>query len=141
MTTKSLKKKIQREAYQIVFWQLVGVLILALLALLIRGLTSGLSVLAGGLSYGVVNLIFVWRVFRFAGAHEMAQFVMAFFFGEMLKLILSAILFLFIVKYLPVGLLSVLIGFIGAIVSFWIACMWHFCVEEPKRKLEATRSE
>ncbi|RDI46557.1 ATP synthase subunit I [Aquicella lusitana] len=126
MAAKSLRKVVQHEAYQIVFWQLAGVIALALLALLIRGATSGFSVLMGGMAYGLPNLLFVWRVFRFSGAHQMAQFLAAFFMGEMMKLVLSAILFLVIVKYLPVSLLSTLVGFIGAIVSFWIVCMWHF---------------
>jgi ATP synthase protein I len=126
MAAKSLKKMIQHEAYRIVLLQLNGVLVLALLALAVSGLKNGFSVLAGGLSYGLPNLVFVWLVFRFAGAHQMAQFMMAFFMGEMLKLILSAILFLVIVKTLPVSLLSTLIGFVGAIISFWIVCMFHF---------------
>ena len=46
MATKSLKKIIQHEAYRIVFWQLVGVIILAVFALILRGITSGFSVLA-----------------------------------------------------------------------------------------------
>lgn len=126
MAVPLLQKKIQHEAYQLVLWQLIFVAILALLALLLKGKTSGLSILAGGMAYGIANLIFVWRVFRYTGAQQMIQFATAFMIGEMLKLALSAILFLMIVKYLPVSLLSVLIGFIGAIVSFWIVCMWHF---------------
>ena len=134
MTANLLKKRIQQEAYQIVLWQLAGVVILALVVLLIRGLSSSLSVLAGGMAYGLPNLIFVWRVFRFAGARQMTQFIAAFFAGEMIKLFLSGILFLVIVKYLPVSLLSVLIGFIGAIVSFWIVCMWHFSRQDRLRQ-------
>ena len=132
MASKTLRKLIQNEAYRLVFLQLVGVAILALIALLIKGATSGFSVLMGGLAYGLPNLFFVWRVFRFAGAQEMAQFMAAFFLGETLKLILSAILFLVIVKYLSVSLLSTLVGFIGAIVSFWIVCMWHFSRQQAK---------
>ncbi len=126
MSTHSLKKKIQSEAYYIVKGQLLGVLFLATIALLFKGSTSGLSVLAGGLCYGLPTLFFVWRVFRYAGAQQMTQFVAAFFMGETFKLIFSGILFLLVVKYLPVSLLSVLVGFIGAIISFWIVCMWHF---------------
>ena len=121
-----LRTLIQQEAYQIVIRQLEGVLILALCALPISGLQSSGSVLAGGLAYGLPNLIFVWRVFRYAGAQEMSQFMAAFFAGEALKLIMSAFLFLVIVKYLPVSLLSTLAGFIGAIVSFWVVCIWQF---------------
>lgn len=126
MATKPLNKRVQNEAYRLVIWQLAGVVVLALLALLIRGSMSGLSVFVGGMAYGLPNLVFVWLVFRYVGAHQVAQFITAFFLGEMLKLILSAILFLVIVKHLPVSLLSTLVGFIGAIVSFWIACMLHF---------------
>src|SRR5437016_1408902 len=119
MPTKTLKSIVQNEAYHLVFLQLSGVVLLALIALIIRGKSIGFSVLMGGLAYGLPNLFFVWRVFRYVGAQQMDKFIAAFFLGEMLKLVLSAILFLVIVKYLPVSLLSELIGFIGAIVSFW----------------------
>lgn len=121
-----LKSKVQGEAFKIVKLQFLGVLGLVLLAAIIVGLKSAASVLLGGLAYIIANLLFVWRVFRFAGAQQMNAFMAAFFVGEAMKLILSAILFLMIVKYLPVSLLSLLIGFIGAIVSFWVVCMWHF---------------
>ncbi|OGT61531.1 MAG: hypothetical protein A3E85_05485 [Gammaproteobacteria bacterium RIFCSPHIGHO2_12_FULL_45_12] len=126
MPANPLQQLIQHQAYRMVAWQLAGVLLLAIVALPIGGQKTGLSVLAGGLAYGLANLFFVWRVFRYAGAQQMTQFIAAFFVGETLKLILSAMLFLMIVKYLPVSLLSTLIGFIGAIISFWVVCLWHF---------------
>lgn len=126
MASQALNKLVQNEAYRIVFLQLTGVIVLAFLALLLNGTTSGFSVLLGGLAYGLANLLFVWRVFRYSRAAQMTQFVLAFFLGEMLKLVLSAVLFLMIVKYLPVSLLSVLVGYIGAIVSFWIVCFSLF---------------
>lgn len=133
MANPSLATKIRGEAYQLVIWQLVGVVILALLALLIKGTTSALSVFCGGMAYGLANLFFVWLVFRYAKPSEMVQFVMAFCAGEMFKLIVSAFLFLMIVKYLPVSLLSVLVGFVGAIVMFWVACFWFFSKQSTKQ--------
>lgn len=127
--TNSLQKRVQGQAYQLVYRQLAGVLLLALVALLYSR-QSGISVLAGGLAYGLPNLLFVWRVFRYTGAQEMTRFVVAFFFGEMIKLVLSGILIIFIVKYLPVSLLSVLVGFVGAIISFWIACFMQFSKQD-----------
>ena len=126
MPAKKLKNIIQNEAYRLVLLQLLGVVVLSVCAFILQGRVSAFSVFAGGMSYVLPNLIFVWLVFRFVGVQQMTQFVTAFFFGEMLKLIISAILFLVIVKYLPVSLLSELIGFVGAIVSFWIVCLWHF---------------
>lgn len=124
--TNSLQNIVQQQAYKIVYWQLAGVFALALVTLPIGGQVAAYSVLAGGLCYGMPNLIFVWRVFRYSRAQQMNQFMAAFFVGEMLKLLFSGILFLLVVKYLPVSLLSVLIGFAGAIVLFWIVCMWRF---------------
>jgi len=126
MAKPPLKKLIQNQAYAIVLWQLGVSCLLALFALFLGGRTIGFSVLMGSMAYCLPNLLFVWRVFRYSSAHEMAKFMAAFFMGEMLKLILSAILFLVIVKYLPVSLLSVLVGFIVAILAFWIVCLWRF---------------
>ena len=123
---KPLHKIIQYQAYRLVFFQLGGVLVLALIALIWQGRLSGFSVLLGGMAYGLPNLIFVWRVFRFARVQQFMRFMAAFFIGETIKLISSAILFLCVVKYLSVSLLSSLIGFIGAIVIFWIVCLRFF---------------
>lgn len=136
MAKKSLRNIIQKEAYHLIFLQLAGVVILACLTLLPYGIKNGLSVLAGGVAYVVPNFIFVGIVFRYVGAQSVMQFITAFYFGEMIKLVASAGLVLVIVKYLPVSLLSTLIGFIAAIVSFWVACMWHFS-KQPVTKSRA----
>jgi len=125
MSAPTLRQTVQGQAYRMVAWQLAAVVVFAAFVLLINGRMSGASVLLGGLAYGLPNLLFVWMVFRFVGASQSVQFLTAFFMGEMIKLILSGILILIIVKCLPVSLLSVLAGFIGAIVSFWIVC---FCL-------------
>lgn len=126
MAVGPLQRIVQNQAYRIVFWQLAGVIALACVMLPVAGIKSSLSVLAGGMAYGLPNLIFVWRVFRYAGAQQMDRFVMAFFFGEAIKLVLSGFLIVLVVKYLPVSLSSVLTGFAGAIVLFWFVCMWQF---------------
>jgi|SRR3990167_48414 len=139
MVAKPLNKIIQNQAYQIVFYQLIGIVILAVLAIAVSGVANGLALFAGGMAYGLPNLFFVWRVFRFAGAHQMTQFMANFFIGELFKLMLSAVLFLIIVKTLPVSLLSVLIGFIGAIILFWIACIWYFSKQNGYKQHEVIK--
>lgn len=132
MTVKPLQKIIQDEAYSIVYLQLASITFLALLAAVSTSRIVGFSLFAGGMAYGFPNLVFVWRVYRYAGAHQMNQFMTAFFFGEMLKLILSGFLFLLVVKYLPISLLSVLIGFVTAMLAFWLICLLRF----SKRKVK-----
>ena len=139
MSRKSLKTLVQSQAYQVVFKQLAVVGVLALAACIFKGFNSGLSVLLGGLAYCLPNLLFVWRVFRYSGAQQMNQFVAAFFAGEMMKLFLSAILFVVVVKTLQVSLLSVLVGFIGAIVAFWFVCMWQFSRTSRKSDGESSK--
>jgi ATP synthase protein I len=134
MSTNALQQLIQREVYRIVLLQLVSVIMIAFIATGIEGVNSGISFLLGGLAYCLPSFVFVWHVFRYVGAQQMTQFVVAFFAGEAIKLILSSLLFLFIVKYLPVSLLSVLIGFIGAIISFWIICLVQFSKPSKARK-------
>ena len=134
MKYNSLTTRIQRRAFSIVWWQAICVCIVASIGFISSHFDTrvGLSILVGGFAYCIPNLLFVWRVFRYSGAHQMNQFAAAFMAGEALKLVLSAFLFLLAVKYLPVSLLSVLIGFISAIVSFWLVCFWKFSIQERR---------
>jgi len=138
MTVNPLQKMVQNQAYQIIYWQMIGVSALALITWPLFSGKAALSVFAGGSAYCLPNLIFVWRVFRYARAQQMNQFMAAFFMGEMFKLFLSGILFLLVVKYLPVSLLSVLVGFAGAIILFWIVSLWRFSKKDTRRNNNST---
>lgn len=120
------RKTLQREALELVFWQLIVTMALSLIILFISGLEKGISVFLGGSTYIIPQFLFAWRVFSYTKARQVGQFMLAFFFGEFIKLILSATLFIFIVKYLPINTAFLMIGFIIAIVSFWFVCGWHF---------------
>lgn len=121
----SLNKSIKKEAYKLIFWQLSVIVGLALVLFLLQGLRNSLSALLGGLAYCLPNFVFVWRVFARTSAREAQRFVIAFFAGEATKLILSAALFLFIVKFLPVHFAPVLGGYVAAIVAFWVVASVH----------------
>jgi ATP synthase protein I len=126
MSANMLKNKVQREAYLLVGYQLLAVSLLAIGSAILFGKKLGLGFFLGGMAYGLPTLLFVFIVFRFTGARQMNFFVLAFFLGEMMKLFISGILFLVIVKYLAFSLLSLLVGFAAAIVSFWVVCLVYF---------------
>ena len=129
MPTKKLRNLIQSEAYRIVLLQLVGVFILSILALILAGKkVVFLFLLAEWLM--VFPIYFLFGAFFVMLVRTNESIYGGFFFRRNVKAIFSAILFLVIVKYLPVSLLSVLVGFVGAIVSFWIVCMWHFSKQQ-----------
>jgi len=115
---------VRKEAYRIIYWQLILIMGLALILFLLQGMRSGLSALSGGLACWLPTLLFVWRVFSGSSAARAAkQFMLLFVVGETFKLLLCAILFVLIVNYLPVNILSVLIGFVGAVTAFFLAAM------------------
>src|SRR4051812_34137796 len=119
-----------KTAYSILFWQLILVIGLALLMVFLKGIQSGVSSLLGSLAYWVPTLFFVWRVFAKTTARVAHQFLMKFIMGEMGKLLLSGLFFLLIIKYLPVHIVSVLTGFVGAVVLFWVASFFLFTRHE-----------
>lgn len=123
-----LTRSLQKDIFRIVFFQLMMIMGFTVVILLLKGSRYGLSVLAGGLSYWIPTLLFVWCASAFAGARAAMNFLLVFFAGEVLKLVLSGILFLFAIKYLEMHILYAFIGLAGAIVAFWIAsfaCLYY----------------
>ncbi len=107
----------------LIFWQVAIVTGLAFILGLLQGVGSGCSALLGGLAYCLPNFIFVRRVFVNTNARAAKQFIINFGIGEALKLFSGAIIFVLIVKYLPVQVLPALGGYIAAIIGFWIISM------------------
>lgn len=126
-------KPVKTQAYQIVFWQLIIIMGLAVVLFLLRGTQNGLSALLGGLAYWLPTFAFVTRIFARINIRAAKQFVIAFFVGEATKLLGSAILFLLIVKYLPVAVMPLLIGYIGGIIAFWIASIFFLSRHQGAR--------
>jgi ATP synthase protein I len=112
--------KVKKQLFRVIFWQLMMIMGLALILFLLQGMHKAFSSLAGGMAYWLPTVFFLWRVSKHTGARAASRFVMAFFSGEVIKLILSAALFVLIIKFLPVNLLYVLAGFMFAILAFWI---------------------
>ena len=112
--------KVKKQLFKVVYWQLLVIAGLALVLFLLQGMQAGVSVFLGGMAYWLPTLFFIWRVSAHVGARAAHRFMIAFFTGEVAKLILSGVLFLLIIKFIPVNLLFVLTGFIGAIIAFWI---------------------
>lgn len=125
-----MNSSVKNNAYKLVYWQIIMVMVLALILFLLQGIKSGASTLLGGFAYALPNWVFVWRVFSYSNARAAKKFIIAFFAGEAFKLIISGILFVLAVKFLPVCILPLLIGFIGAIVAFWAVSFYMIFQQE-----------
>lgn len=127
-----INSSIKKQLYRIIYWQLAIVLGLASVFLLITNIQKGFSVALGGLAYWIPTVIFLLWVSRYAGARAMIKFILAFFVGEMIKLILSGALFLFMIKYFSMNLFYGLLGLITAIVGYWVASVAMLYHQENK---------
>jgi len=115
---------LKTQALRLMVWQWLVIMSLALLVLLVQGMREGISALLGGFCYWLPTCIFAIRIFAKTGARAAKQFMIVFFIGEMAKLFLSAVLFLLVASYLPLQVVWMMVGYIGAILSFWIVCGW-----------------
>lgn len=105
---------------------------LALLVFFIQGLRIGMSALLGGLTYWVPMFFFLRRMSMYTSARYVARFIGAFFMAEAIKLSLSGVLFVLIIKYCHVQVLAALSGFVGAIIAFWVVSV--VCLYQPGMK-------
>jgi ATP synthase protein I len=107
-------------ALRMMLWQCLVILGLAAITWPVQGIQAAFSVFLGGLCYWLPTFIFAMSIFRFTAVRQAKEFIIAFFIGEVVKLMLSGSLFLFCIKYLPVSALPLIVGYIGAILAFWI---------------------
>ncbi len=104
-----------------IFYQFLMIVGFALILSITKSVNSGLSALAGGLAYWLPTFIFTRSVAACSSARKIGRFMLAFFGGEVFKLVLSATLFLLAVKYMQMQLLDAVLGLGVAIVAFWVA--------------------
>lgn len=119
--TTAPTKSVATAVYRMVFYQFLMIVGFVLILMIAKGKNSGFSALIGALAYWLPTFIFTRTVAACSSARRVGRFMFAFFGGEVLKLALSAGLFLFAVKYLPIHLIDAVCGLGVAIVAFWIA--------------------
>lgn len=112
---------IRKQLVQILYRQLIIMIVLTLIVFLLQGIQKGSSMMLGGLAYWLPTVAFLIWVSRYAGAQAATKFFVAFFMGEMIKLVLSGALFLLMIKYFSIDVLFGLLGLALAVVAFWVA--------------------
>jgi len=108
-------------AIRILLIQLTVILILAVLLLLIVNIKASYSALLGGLTWLIPSLYFTIKLFANNKVKSPQQMIKTFYANELIKLLLSAILFVLAIKLLPVNIPSFLGGYVAAILAFWLA--------------------
>ncbi len=102
----------RKTAYQTILFQTLTVLILALAFGALLSLKAGYSVLLGGVTTVVPALIFSWFAFLHQGARAAGKILQDFYLGELLKFVTMAVLFILILRFVPIDGLHFMLSFI-----------------------------
>jgi F0F1-type ATP synthase assembly protein I len=117
----ALIKPVVSIIYRIAFYQLVILMGLAAALSMVKNLQSGASAFAGGMAYWLPGFIFIRGVSGLA--YKRLAFIVSFLGGEVIKLILSGLLFLLAVQYGHANLFYAVVGLLAAIGSFWLVSL------------------
>lgn len=109
----------RQQAYKLLLVQL-SIVITGSLFTLIVGTQAALSVLSGGMTVVFPAFLFTRLVFAQSGARANKQVVRAFYSGEAIKMLLSAILVIIAFVLLSETAIFVLAGYLLALISQWL---------------------
>jgi len=121
-----LAKKGQVSGLKLVAFQLLLMLIIALVSTVFFSIKSGYSALAGGVTFLLPNLIFVLMAFAHAGARQTKKVLRGFYAGEAIKLFLTVLLFVVFLKYMLLSLTAFYISFSLLVASQWLAPFFFY---------------
>lgn len=105
-------------AYRMVYLAAVTVVTAAVFFLIFRGVESGYSVLLGGAIWLLPSFYVAYRLF--AKVKPAQQIIRTLYRAEVVKLLVSALLFVMMCKFLIVNVLALLIGYMIAQLAFWL---------------------
>ena len=111
---------------RIIMMQLLIAVVVSLAFWLLSGFKAGYSAAAGGAICIVTHALFAAKLFSYSGARQAQAILNAFYYGEALKLILTALLFAGIFYFGEVAVLPLFIGFIATQFGNWLALIVRY---------------
>jgi len=117
---QALIKRGVQQAKKLLYIQLIWIVFVASFGLLI-GFKIAAALLSGGMAVFLANSYFVYKAFSRSGAQQNKKVVGAFYLGEVVKVILSTTLLVVGFILLPSFEIYVLVGYIAALLSQWLA--------------------
>ena len=118
--SQSLVKRGHQQAKKLLLIQALILVVVASLGLF-KDFMVAIALLSGGIAVFIANFYFVYKAFSKSGAQQSKKVVGAFYFGETVKIVLSAGLLVVGFTFLPGFELYVLVGYVLALLSQWLA--------------------
>ncbi len=110
-----------RGAQRLVAYQLVITTLIALTAVMVSGVTAGLSAILGGLVSLLPNAYFARTLFQHQGARAAKKIVNSFYKGEAVKIALSVVMFALVFAFFSIVPLVFFATYIVVQMAFWFA--------------------
>jgi len=117
--SQALIKRGYQQAKKLLFIQAVLLIVLASFGLF-KEFKVTIALLSGGMSVFLANCYFVYKAFSMSGALQSKKVLSAFYFGETVKIILSAGLLIVGFLFLPGFEIYVLVGYVAALLGQWL---------------------
>ncbi|WP_094752705.1 ATP synthase subunit I [Psychromonas sp. CD1] len=122
----NLINKSQKNGLTLVFYQLLIVLLIALILTVFFSIKLGYSYLAGGITFLLPNCIFVLRAFALADTQSALVVLRGVYAGEVFKISFTVLLLVFFLKYVSLSMGAFYISFILLIISQCIAPFFFY---------------
>lgn len=117
--SKLVLHSLRNAAYRLVTIPASVIIISSVITLFFADTKFAYSIGLGGCVWILPNFYFAYKLFHRIETRA-KNFVSVFYRTELLKLVLSALLFIAIVKWLPVTLSAILIGYFISFATFWV---------------------
>lgn len=104
-------------------FQALTMVVVSALALLAGGAAEARSALLGGLVGFLPNAYFAAKFGRSDPGKSAKEVVRTFYLGESIKLIITALLFIFVFQLPGIVFMPLFIGFLSVIMVFWFALL------------------
>ena len=116
---QALIKRGYQQARKLLLIQAILIVVMASFGLL-KEFKVAIALLSGGMAVFIANSYFAYKAFSKSGAQQTKNVVGAFYFGETVKIILSAGLLITGFVFLPGFEIYVLVGYVAALLGQWL---------------------
>lgn len=116
---QALIKRGYQQARKLLIIQAILIVVMASFGLL-KEFEVAIALLSGGMAVFIANSYFAYKAFSKSGAQQTKKVVSAFYFGETVKIILSAGLLIAGFLFLPGFEIYVLVGYVAALLGQWL---------------------
>jgi ATP synthase protein I len=123
--SKAVLNVMRHVAFGYVYKQAIVILIVSILLYFLSSKIVAGSFLWGGAICIIPNIYFAHKLFAQTGALAAKRIIASFYICEVVKFIITILLFIVAFKYFNTNKLAIFLGYIVAQIAFWMAALFR----------------